>query len=236
MQSHLGGALSQRRSGVKRGPGSPRQLQRRQLGGDGAPCFVKNHSALGAGVEFSLPVRATGTHILSAAPSGWGHILCRTLARGRSLSETLLVTQALPMTRLWLLLTLPDVRAQASHHHSPSPPVPALLGIRVPGGFWSSPRCWNSTKLEQGASSDCLLSLSGQQRLLPPPHSLILAPRSEERKGTHRLWGQTDQSPCCSPTRLSCVTQTDGITSPFPLLSSGSTATCLPAQMAQKEG
>lgn len=37
LQSHLVGALSQQRSGVNVAPGSPRQLQRRQLGGDMTP-------------------------------------------------------------------------------------------------------------------------------------------------------------------------------------------------------
>lgn len=55
-----------------------------------------------------------------------GTYLCRTLGRGWGLSETLLVTQALP-----------DVRAQASPPLLSTPFLPCL----VLGGFWSSPRC-----------------------------------------------------------------------------------------------
>lgn len=47
---------------------------------------------------------------------------------------------------------------------------------------------------------------------MPPPQLLILAPKGEERKW-HRIWGQIDQSPCCSLTGLTYVPQADYITS-----------------------
>lgn len=61
------------------GAASPRQVQRRQLGGLGAPWLVQGHHGWN-------PYPCGPSTRVSAASSGRGQTLCRTLVRGQSLS------------------------------------------------------------------------------------------------------------------------------------------------------
>lgn len=117
-------------------------------------------------------------------------------------------------------LALPRIRAQSSHLPPPANFAgPAwdrgarcgsgpLQGAEMVPSWAGGPGSWDLWS----ASSHCPYPCLAHRRLMSLPHSLILVPKGEERKG-HSFQGQVDQPPCCSLTGPTHVPQADYINS-----------------------